>query len=119
MAVARGSIKGVVLRSRLGFVRDNKGVAGLQSVLARLPEADRAMLEGLLPSSWYAFEINERLDRAIAQEMGRGDEIFTVLGERSAADNLGASHRPFVDGKDPHGLLRHAASIHQAYYDTG
>ena len=24
-----------------------------------------------------------------------------------------------MDGKDPHGLLRHAASIHQAYYDTG
>jgi hypothetical protein len=119
VAVERGSIKGVVLKSRLGFVRDNKGEAGLRSVLARLPEADRATLDSLLPSSWYPFEMGERLDKAIAQEMGRGNEIFTVLGERSAADNLGTSHRAFVDGKDPHGLLRHAASIHQAYYDTG
>jgi hypothetical protein len=108
-----------VLKSRLGFVRDNKGAAGLESVLARLPAADRALLDNLLPSSWYAFEINERLDQAIAREMGQGDAIFTVLGERSAADNLAASHRAFVDGQDPHGLLRHAASIHQAYYDTG
>src|SRR5262245_36759592 len=119
MAGTRGSIKGVVLKSRLGFVRDSKGAAGLEGVLARLPAADRALLGSLLPSSWYAFELNERLDQAIAQEMGQGDAIFTILGERSAADNLGASHRPFVDGRDPHGLLRHAASIHQAYYDTG
>jgi len=119
MAGARGSIKGVVLKSRLGFVRDSRGEPGIRSVLARLPEADRAVLDSLLPSSWYRFEINERLDQAIAQEMGRGDEIFTVLGERSAADNLASSHRAFVDARDPHGLLRHAASIHQAYYDTG
>ena len=119
MAGARGSIKGVVLKSRLGFVRDAKGEEGLQRVLTALPAADRALLESLLPSSWYAFEVNERLDQAIAKEMGRGNAIFTVLGERSAADNLRASHRSFVDTQDPHGLLRHAASIHEAYYDTG
>jgi uncharacterized protein (TIGR02265 family) len=119
MAGQRGSIKGVVLKSRLGFVRDNKGPAGIESVLARLPAEDRAAIENLLPSSWYPFEINERLDQAIAQEMGRGEETFTILGERSATDNLAASHRAFVDARDPHGLLQHAASIHQAYYDTG
>jgi uncharacterized protein (TIGR02265 family) len=119
MAIGRGSIKGVVLKSRLGFVREHKGESGLRNVLADLPGADRALLDSLLPSSWYAFELNERLDQAIAREMGVGDEIFTVLGERSATDNLGASHRAFVVDQDPHGLLQHAASIHQAYYDTG
>jgi hypothetical protein len=111
MAVERGCIKGVVLKSRLGFVRESKGEPGLRSVLARLPEADRALLDSLLPSSWYPSEMGERLDQAIAQEMGRGSGIFTVLGERSAADNLGTSHRAFVDGKDPHGLLRHRSAM--------
>jgi hypothetical protein len=119
MAGPRGSIKGVVLKSRLGFVRERKGEPGVSSVLARLPAADRATLGSLLPSSWYPFELNERVDQAIAAEMAMGDAIFTILGEKSAADNLRASHRSFVDAKDPHGLLRYAASIHDAYYDTG
>ena len=91
MAGPRGSIKGVVLKSRLGFVRENKGEPGLQSVLARLPEADRAAMNSLLPSSWYPFELNERLDQAIAQ--AKGGEVdpvllafyYTHLGEHSRA----------------------------------
>jgi uncharacterized protein (TIGR02265 family) len=119
MAGIRGSIKGVVLRSRLAYVRDNMGDAAVQSVLGRLPADERQALGRVLPASWYPFEIQERLDDAIAAQMAIGERIFRLLGEQSARDNLATSHRAFVDAHDPHGLLQHAASIHEAYYDTG
>ena len=119
MAGQRGSIKGVVLRSRLVYVRDNMGESAVASVLARLPQSDQQELGRVLPASWYPFELQERLDDAIAAQMGIGEKIFRLLGEQSARDNLGSTHRAFVDAHDPHGLLQHAASIHDAYYDTG
>src|SRR5262249_53456166 len=60
-----------------------------------------------------------RLDAAIAAVMDQGESIFRILGARSAADNLGTDHRRYVQHKDPHGLLKHAASIYRLYYDTG
>ena len=119
MAGDRGSIKGVVLRSRMAYVRDNMGEAAAQSVVARLPAEDQRQLARILPGSWYPFEIQERLDDAISAHMGIGERIFRLLGEQSARDNLATAHRAFVDAHDPHGLLQHAATIHEAYYDTG
>lgn len=119
MAGSRGSIKGVVLRSRLTYVRENMGEDAVGHVLARLSPADQQELARVLPGSWYPFELQERLDDAIAAQMGIGERIFRLLGEQSARDNLASTHRAFVDAHDPHGLLQHAASIHEAYYDTG
>ena len=119
MAGARGSIKGVVLRSRLAYVRENMGEGAVARVLARLPEHECSELQRVLPASWYPFEIQEALDEAIAAEMGIGERLFRLLGEQSARDNLATTHRAFVDARDPHGLLQHAAAIHDAYYDTG
>jgi len=119
MMGARGSIKGVVLRSRLAYVRENMGEAAVSRVLARMGSAERDDLQRVLPASWYPFEIQEWLDDAIAIEMGIGEKLFRLLGEQSARDNLATTHRAFVDARDPHGLLQHAAAIHDAYYDTG
>jgi uncharacterized protein (TIGR02265 family) len=121
MAAARprGSIKGAVLRSRLAFVRERDGAAGLDAVLERLTGEDRQALANVLAASWYPFEVNERLDQAIAAATGMGEAIFRLLGETSASDNLGAMHRAFVTRSDPQGLLQNAATIHPAYYDTG
>ena len=116
---ARGNIKGGALLSRLHFVRDQKGEAGVQSVLARLPEADRAACEQILTSSWYPFDLNQRLDDAIAAELGLGEKVFVMIGEKSASHNLTNAHKAFVMGRDPHGLLKRAAQIYQMYYDTG
>src|SRR4051812_15014691 len=109
-----GCIKGSVLESRLGFVRDRKGDRGVRSTLARLPEDDQRALSGaIMPFAWYPFALYTRLDASIADEMGIGDQIFVILGQRSAADNLGADHKSYVRDRDPQGLLRHAATIYR------
>jgi len=115
-----GSIKGSVLASRLEFVRKELGEAGLERVFERLPAEDHVILSApLLTAGWYPFPLGERLDLAIADEIGMGARIFRVLGAYSAAHNLGAVHRGYVRDQDPHGLLRQAASIYRLYYDSG
>lgn len=112
-------VKGGALLSRLAFVREQRGEAAVERVLARLPESDRRSCSPILTGGWYPFELNERLDEAIAQEMGMGEEVFLLMGEKSAEQNLGGPHRAMLSQGDPHGLLRRAPQIYQMYYDSG
>jgi uncharacterized protein (TIGR02265 family) len=114
-----GKVKGGAIQSRLAFVRDHSGDDAVGRVLGRLSEEERRECAHVLASAWYPFELNAKLDEAIAAELGMGEKIFELIGEKSAAHNLGSTHRVFVTDRDPHGLLRRAPQIYQAYYDTG
>ena len=112
-------VKGGALLSRLAFVREHRGDEAVQKVLARLPETDRAACAQLLTGGWYPFELNERLDQAVAAEMGMGENVFLLMGEKSAVQNLNGPHKAMLSPGDPHGLLRRAPQIYQMYYDSG
>jgi uncharacterized protein (TIGR02265 family) len=112
-------VKGGALLSRFAFVREHHGEEGVQRVLARLSESDRAACAQLLTGGWYPFELNERVDAAIAADMGLGDEVFLMMGEKSAVQNLSGPHRAMLSAGDPHGLLRRTPQVYQMYYDTG
>lgn len=112
-------IKGAPLLSRLAYVRAERGDQGVQGVLARLPIADQKACTQLLTGGWYPFELNERLDQAVADEMGLGQKVFLKIGEKSAEQNLTGPHRAMLSDGDPHGLLRRTPQIYQMYYDTG
>jgi hypothetical protein len=117
----RGNVKGSVLQSRMEFVRRHRGDEGVDAVIQRLPAADRTTLAGLvMPFAWYPFEVNERLDLAIAVELGRGDSIFRELGAASADDNLtSASQLHYMRERNPQALLKQSSAIYGVYYDTG
>ena len=91
----------------------------MQSVLARLPIADQKACGQLLTGGWYPFELNERLDQAVADEMGLGHQVFLRIGEKSAEQNLSGPHKAMLSAGDPQGLLRRTPQIYQMYYDTG
>jgi uncharacterized protein (TIGR02265 family) len=115
-----GSVRGGVIASRLEFVRSERGDNAVQRILSRLSDADRALFGGTINADgWYPFPAGERLDALIAEEYGGGEAIFRTMGIRSAEHNLGATQRLFVEGRDPHGLLRSASTIYRLYYDTG
>jgi hypothetical protein len=110
--MSTGNVKGGALLSRLHFVREQRGEAGIASVLARLDESDRAACAQILTNMWYPFELNQRLDEAIAAELALGQKVFVMIGEKSAAHNLANAHKVFIMGQDPHGLLKRAAQIY-------
>lgn len=119
------SIKGSVLKSRLAFVEQKLGKVGVARIVAKLKKEDREILEGiLLPAGWYPFDTSERLTVAIAHELEsalgeKGDDVYRELGRQSAEMNLSASQRVYVRERDPHGLLKAAASIYRLYYASG
>jgi hypothetical protein len=113
-------IKGSILKARLAFAEAHSTGTGLARVLQRLPEADRGRLASLLATSWYPFELGERLDNAIVQELGKGQpKFFEQLGEASAERNLGGVHKGFLVPGDPQAFLARAPMIYSFYYDTG
>jgi hypothetical protein len=81
-------VKGGALLSRFAFVRDHLSEDGLQRVMAHLSEADRTECACIHTGGWYSFELNERIDTAIAAEVGMGDDVFLLMGEKSAIPRL-------------------------------
>jgi uncharacterized protein (TIGR02265 family) len=116
------SIKGSVLRTRLALVEDLAAADGTKRVLARLTAGERDVLSSLLASAWYPFELGQRLDEAIVQELGGGRaDFFEKLGEASADKNLGAGgvHRSFLVPGDPQAFLAKTPLIYSYYYNEG
>lgn len=113
-------IKGAILKTRLGFVEQHWGRAGLDRVLAVLPEDDQRALRAVLTVKWYPFAVGERLDRAIVDVLGEGrTEVFERLGAASADTNLAGVHKQFLTPGRPHVFLGKAALIYGFYYETG
>jgi uncharacterized protein (TIGR02265 family) len=115
-------IRGNVLLSRLRFVRDRGGEDAFEQVMSRLAAEDRKVLRGwILPIGWYPFDLNQRLDGAIARVLSPDDKarIFLEMGRASADANLSGPHAPFLKNGDPHFLLGNAERIYAAYYQVG
>jgi len=112
-------VKGGALLSRFAFVREHLGEEAVARVIARLPEPDRSACASILTGGWYPFELNERIDAAVAAELGMGEDAFLLMGEKSAIQNLNGPHKAMLSAGDPHGLLRRAPQIFRMYYDTG
>ncbi len=114
-------IKGLILQSRKDFVVDNFGEEAWGRVLATLSPEDRAQLvELILTAKWYPFEVGERLDKAIVEVLGEGDErFFEEIGAKSAKRSLSKVHKSFLAPGDPQAFLEKADVIYKFYYDTG
>lgn len=113
-------IKGTVLKTRIALAEELGGAEGLERVLASLDPGDRLVLNGLLATKWYPFELEQRLDDVIVRVLGGGEaEFFERLGEASATKNLGTVHKDFLVVGDPPAFLAKAPMIYSFYYDKG
>lgn len=113
-------VKGSVLKSRLAFIEDRFGEAGLERVLDSLSPDDQATLRTVLPMQWCEFELGRRLDEAIVRVLAGGKTaFFERLGEASAEKNLSTLHQTFLKPGDPQGFLAKAPQIYRLYYQTG
>jgi uncharacterized protein (TIGR02265 family) len=114
-------VKGNIIRSRIGFVKERFGDEAWQRVLAALPESDRQQLASLAMSvAWYDFELGDRLDKAIVAVVGGGNtRIFEEMGRASARENLNGVHSSFLEPRDPQKFMAKAPLIYRFYYDTG
>lgn len=112
-------IKGGLLRARFLFVALNHGADAWARILARLPADDSQALKEIVIDNWYNLSIIDRLDRAIAEELGGShEEVFEQLGEFSATSSLSGPYSSLLN-PDIHSFLSQSAMIHHAYQDFG
>jgi hypothetical protein len=71
-SLAGGRVKGAMVRAHLQFVRDRLGEPALARTLEALPAAVAAEVQGILASTWCAFESVVVLDRTIARALTGG-----------------------------------------------
>ncbi len=113
-------VKGNILKARLAFVKDSFGDAGLEKVLACLPDEDRRVLKTVANVAWYDFDLGARLDNAIVNGVAGGDKrVFDEMGRASARENLTGVHATFLQPRDPMKFMAKAPLIYRFYYDTG
>ncbi|HSB11484.1 MAG TPA: hypothetical protein VLM38_18490 [Blastocatellia bacterium] len=114
-------VKGGLLRARFLFVVLNHGVDTWARVLAALPKEERESLNEIVLDDWYPLATLDLVDRAIAEELGDGDnedEVFDRLGEFSATSSLSGPYSSLIN-PDVHSFLTQSALIHHAYQDFG
>jgi uncharacterized protein (TIGR02265 family) len=115
-------IRGNVLLARLAYVRKQGGADRLERVVAALTASDQKVLRGKLwDAGFYDFELNVRLDNAIAAELSpkNPDRAFLEMGRASADENLGGAHKIFVTPGDPQRFMSMAPRIYGFYYTAG
>jgi hypothetical protein len=118
-AHARMHIKGGLLRARFLFIVLNHGADTWAQIVASLPEADRQALAEIEIDNWYSLATLDRVDSAIADELGGNREaILTQLGEFSATSSLSGPFSSLLNS-DIHGFLTQTALIHRSYQDFG
>ena len=112
-------VKGGLVRARFLFVALRHGPETWERVLSRLGEEDRRALAEIVIDDWYPLGMLDRLDHAIADELGgRPEEMFRELGEFSATSSLSGPYRSLLNS-DIHSFLTQSALIHHAYQDFG
>jgi hypothetical protein len=112
-------IKGGLLRARFLFILLNHGAEVWAKIVARLPAEDRAALDEIGIDNWYSLITLDRVDSAIADELGGNrEEVLATLGEFSATSSLSGPFSSLLNS-DIHGFLTQTALIHRSYQDFG
>jgi uncharacterized protein (TIGR02265 family) len=114
-------IKGLIIQARIEFIKDYFGEEGWNKIRGSMSEQDRNILDGTIVAGiWYPFEFGEKLDRAIVEVLGNGDDrVFEEIGVKSAKRSLVKVHSSFIREGDPQAFMKKAGLIYRFYYDTG
>lgn len=112
-------LHGQIVVSRFEYLKREHGSDAIARVLEALPAQDRGRLAGVDRNTWYPFGTLIRLDRAIATQFGKGDELlYERLGEASAQQRtfwLG-EHAALIN---VHGFLARMAEEHRRFHNFG
>lgn len=111
-------VKGSSLASKLEFVETRFGPAAVRELL--LDVAD-PRLERILVTSWYPYELFDRLLTRLAARFYDGDlERLAEIGEYSAAKMLSGTYKTFTDLSKSYGdFLRRVQQLHSRLYSQG
>ncbi len=113
---ARAEFKGLVVVNARAFA-ESRRVGAWADVRGRLPDEDRATLDGVISAGWYPIELYDRVHVALADELGEGS--MRDLGRYSAEGDLKTVHRLFLRMASPTFLVQRYGEYWRRYQTTG
>lgn len=118
---AEGALtKGMGFVNARSFVLARAGSAGWEAVLARLSEDDRATLASIIAVGWYPIGLDARLQRAIDEVHGTGDQATSeAIGRYAAERDLTTIHRIFLRLFSPGFAVEKLTELWPRYHDSG
>ena len=112
--------KGSTLRATLDFVRDDKGAAALERVLARLPDERRRHVERVAATDEVPFELAVELWRAADAELGGADPAWIERAGAQSIESLGVQlYGGILRKANPTEFLTQGVSLFRLYYSPG
>ncbi len=113
--------KGIAVNTRLTWVEEHHGEAGLSAVLGALSPEQRKMIDGrVLPHAWVPIELFIALNVAADQQFGKGDLALCVtMGAWAAEKTLPRVFKIFYRFGSPMFIFEKAAKLWSAHYDSG
>lgn len=115
-------MKGTILFSSVGYLREKLGEAGYEALVDTLPEEDRETLQRpILVGNWYRFGLLVDLMKA-AEGRVRPAPGYTIpweMGRYSAEAGLKGIYRLFFKVAETGFILKRATQLFSAYYDSG
>jgi predicted hydrocarbon binding protein len=114
-------VKGLVLKTRIDYVRKTYGDEAWGKLVASLSPQARAAVRGdVLVSTWYPLSVSVEMLVAIDQMFGAGDlALCREMGRHSARIALSSVYKSFSIEKDMHFVNRMTPLIWNQYYDSG
>jgi hypothetical protein len=114
-------IKGIILKSRLDFIERTFGKDALDRILPHLGQRGRDLFSNpakIRATSWYDFEIQTELDKAICRHLSKGDRsIYRKMGENSA--DFQEQQSALSEFKGPWNFLQMHAVIFGRFFKPG
>jgi hypothetical protein len=113
-------VKGSLIQGRLGYIQSSFIDRYAEYVAAFRPETRQAVETGLLPSSWYPFDIFLDVSGTAERLFGSGDySVVRRMAAHSARVNMSTVYKIFLRLGSPEFLLKRTAQIWQVQYDSG
>jgi uncharacterized protein (TIGR02265 family) len=114
-------IKGVMLKSRLKYVRTKYGEDALKNLLDSLDPDLKATLTGrIIATQWYPFQTINDLDSTICEQLARGrDKAYLEMGAFSADNQFTTAYRGYLQSGNPHTILKKSSTMFSRFYKPG
>lgn len=118
---SRPMVKGMLVLSRLAFLREQGGSA-LDQVLAKLGPVDAAVLRGsILPDAWCHLDLLHRIDSAIVSLLPDHDcaDVLVEIGRASADAVLMGPQGRHIQRCAPKSFLESVPQLYGALHTDG
>ena len=113
--------KGQVLRTFVTCVRQLRGEAVVDAVLARVsPELAEGLTRGsIVPGGWYPVAWYSELHRALGELTGEGLALARMIGREATKQDFKGVYRFFVIVLSPESIVVRANKVFSMFWDTG